>query len=484
MVANIQIDNKEYTPEELAVLAKAGVLNVGQKHDTSSTTPGATPLHGPFPGNNAQFGPFSAPGVRPGVWATIPTVRSIGSFIPMFKALQYQELIEVATGVTAGSGNNVTGACTVGPKPGQLKAARISALFGIIHESTKIFDITQAGMRRNRADVDRELFNTVMMQNRWLPQAEGVDGGNFMASALRAELFSLGMDLQRNVSQVHFVGVEGTSDNTYRGVATQWNGLDRLIRDDWTDMSGVTVDALDAHVVSFNANGDGGTDALGRTIIAALIDTYYGQYDFVTRLGISPVYALVMRPELFRALAAIWSCSYSTTRCSSSAAGTPVVRDAVSTRAEYEQILNGQYLPMEGTNVPVIIDDAIVRETIGNGYYKSDIYGVMLSGNGRPTLYGEYFDMGNPEALEIGSAFTPGNSQVINDGLYRVFRRETGGCIEFDFFARPRLITDAPFAHFRVNDIFHRADYRVTDATPGLSGFRNGGLTYRDTTYE
>jgi len=66
-----------------------------------------------------------------------------------------------------------------------------------------------------------------------------------------------------------------------------------------------------------------------------------------------------------------------------------------------------------------------------------------------------------------------------NDGLYRVFKRVTGGCVEFDYFARPRLITDAPFAHFRVDDVFHRADYRITDPTPGMSGFRDGGVTFR-----
>jgi hypothetical protein len=480
MTQNVVIDNKEYTPEELATLAKAGVLNVGQKHDTSSTTPNNVPLNGPFPNSTTTFGTFSGAGYRPGIWNATPRVRSFADAIPMFRSEFYNELIEVATGVTAGTGNNQTAACSVGPKPGALKSARITAPFGMIHMSTNIFDITQVGMRRNRADIDRELFNQALTMNNWLPNVPGIQGDGGYWTALRAELYALGIELERNISRVHFTGVSGTSDNTYRGVATQWNGLDQLIREGWTDAtSGVAVPALDAEVVSFNAAIDGGLDGFSRTVIAAFTDTYFGQVDMLRRLGITPEFALVMRPDLFRALAAVWSCGYSVTRCVSSAAGQPLVRDAVSTRAEYESILAGQYLPMDGVNVPVLLDDTITRETLGNGHYKSDVYGVALRGNGRPVVYGEFFDMGNPQAMEVANFLSTGASQVLNGGLYRAFRRETGGCLEFDFVARPRLITDAPFAHFRIDDLQYRSYYDQRDAIPGQSFYVNGGHSYR-----
>ncbi len=482
MVANIQIGGKDYTPDELLTLAKAGVLNVGQKHDVSSTTPTATPLVGPFPGNNAQYGPFGATGTvsRPGMWNATARVRSIGDYIPLFKSLNQNEVIDVATGVTAGSGNNVTSACAVGPKPGQLKGARIAATFGIIHASTKIFDVTQAGMRRNYGDdQEKQFFNSIASMNRWLPQVPGIDGNTTFTSLLRSAMLELGIELERNVSQVHFVGVAGTSNNTYRGVATQWDGLDRLIRTGWTDIGGTTTPALDAAVVSFNANADGGTDSASRTIVGALIDTYFAQIDYLRRIGITAEFALVMRPDLFRALAAVWSCSYATTRCTSSSAGLPLTRDAVSIQAEYERIMSSMSLPMEGEYVQVILDDTIARDTLGNGYFKSDIYGVALRGNGRPVLYGEYFDMANSMAEELANYAGGADMDTANDGMYRVFRYQTGGCLEFDFYARPRLITDAPFMHFRVDDLFYRAAYNQHDAQPGASYYYNGGTTYR-----
>lgn len=476
----IQIGGKEFDAETVQKLIDAGVL-AGAKHDTSASTPNAVPLHGPLPGNNSQFGVFSSAGVRPGFFNATPRVRSIGQYIPMYKSDVMQELIDVATGVTAGSGTNQTSACAVGPKPGSLKAAKISATFGIIHESTKILDVTQAGMRKNRADIDREVYNTAAVVNKWLPSVV-FDETQRLTSVLRAELYALGIELERNISQVHYLGVSGTEDNTYLGVARQWNGLDRLIRTGWTDAdTGQAVSMLDAAVAAFNANADGGTDSAGRTVIAALIDTYYGQVDFLRRLGIQPVFALVMRPELFRALAAVWSCSYATTRCISSSAGAPVVRDAEMQRRLYEELLAGMYLPMEGDNVPVILDDAIPQDRMANNYYKSDIYGIALTGNGIPTLYGEYFDMANGEAMEaVNFMGLDAATTTYNDGLYRAFKRVTGGCLEYDFFARVRLVTNAPFMHFRLDDVMYRADYRQTSPIPGFTyAYRNGGATMR-----
>lgn len=478
----IKIGGKEFTLDEIRVLEKAGVLNVGAKHDTSSATPNSVPLNGPLPGSSTQYGIFSGAGARPGVWNATSRVRSISRILPMYKSLNQNELIDVATGVTAGSGNNVTGACTVGPKPGSLKAAQITAAFGIIHISTKIFDITQAGMRKNRADIDREVFNNAAANNPWLPQVPGIDGMDVFTSALRAELYALGVELERNVSQVHFLGVAGTENNTYRGVAKQWNGLDSLIKTGWTDaVSGLTVERLDAAVYSFNA-AITGTDANGNSIVKVLSDAWYMHRDWLSTLGIDAVFGFTMRPDYFRALAEVWACSYAISRCSDGAAGTPLLRDAERTRSLFDAMIQGEYLLIDGEQVPVVLDDSIARETLGDGHYKSDIYGIALTGNGRPVVYGEYFDMGNPQATELETFMNSvgGDMRVINDGMYRVFRRVTGGCLEFDFFARPRLITDAPFMHFRVDDgRYYASSYRLNDPIPGFSGYRNGGVTYR-----
>ncbi len=476
----LNIGGKEFSEEQAQALFDSGVL--GAKHDTSSTTPSVTPVNGVFPGNNAQLGIFTTPGGRPGIWNATPRMESIARYLPMFKSTILNELPQVATGVTAATGTNQTSACVVGPKPGVLKAARIASTFGIVHISTKIFDVTQAGGQVNRADISPNFYNEASVDNPWLPQVPGVNGLDGQTSVLRTELFALGVAAERAINPVHFVGVAGVEDNTYIGVARQWNGLDALIKTGWVDsVSGQLTPALDANIASFGANIAGGTSANGQGIVTALTDMYYGSDDQVNKLGIVPNYALVMRPDTFRALANSWACSYGTDRCYNAAAGTPITRSSVEVQTNYNDIVRMQMLPMDGRNIPVILDDSIPRQTIGNGYYAADIYGVMMSGNGVPTLFGEYFDMENSEAMEIVNFLGMGrNTETTNNGLYRVFKRETGGCVELDFFARPRILTTTPFAHFRMDNVFYNSFWRQTDAQIGNSFYRNGGVTYRN----
>ena len=82
------------------------------------------------------------------------------------------------------------------------------------------------------------------------------------------------------------------------------------------------------------------------------------------------------------------------------------------------------------------------------------------------------------QIMEIKFAGGESTMTTVNNGLYRVFKRVTGGCVEFDFFARPRLVTDSPFAHFRVDDLWYYSHYDQRDAIPGRSMYVNGGRTY------
>lgn len=476
----ININGVEYTPEELEVLNKAGVLNIGEKHDVSSTTPSAQALHGPFPGNNAQFGVFSGAGVRPGMWGTLARNESIARFIPMLRSANYNENIEMFTGVTEGSGNNATSACADAPKAGSLKVMRQVSNFGIIHEGTKVDDVTQAGMRKDYADVDRELYNAAATVNPFLPQVPGIDGNGVVASRLRSSLFTLGVDLERNVSRVHYVGVGGTENHTYRGVARQWNGLDSLIKTGYTDsVTGVAVPAADSVVDSYNA-AITGTDATGRDFVTALHDTVYSLVARAEDLQIPGTqWAIVMRRDLFREAAKQFAANLPVFTTAGTATA-PNNRDGMDMYNMFNGMFNGAYLTIDGQNVPVILDNAIARETLGNNYYKSDIYIVPLTALGRPTLYIQYFDMGNPDAEELANGFgLNAQSAVLNGGLYRVFKRETKGCIEYDVFARVRMILDTPFLAARLDDVFYYSYTKQRDSIPGMSYYANGGLTYR-----
>ncbi len=477
----VMIASKDYSEAELAVLAKAGVLQIGEKHDTGSTTPSAQALHGAYPGNANQFGVFSSPGVRPGMWNATARVESIGAVIPSMRSEYLNEIIEISTGVTSGSGNNSTNACAIGPKAGDLKVMQQVYTFGIVHLSTRIDDITQIGMKKNRSDVPREFYNQASVDNPWLPQVPGIEGLSRTDSRLRAAMYTLGIELERNISPVHFVGVAGTEDNAYRGVARQWAGLDALIKTGYTDsVSNLLAPAADSVVQTFNALISG-TDALGRDIVEAVSDLWFSVVAKAEALKIGGVsWAFVMRPDQFKALTEVWACSYLTYRCSGTTTE-PVNQNAADIYAARTSMMNGRYLLIEGVQVPVILDNSISRATAGNNLYISDIYLVALSAAGQPLLYSEYFPMDNSEAEEFASFAGLANAETttLNNGLYRVFKRVTGGCYEYDFFARPRLILDAPFLSGRLDDVRYNSYYKQTDPIPGMSYNLNGGMSYR-----
>lgn len=476
----IKIGGKEYTLDQIQALEDAGVLNIGAKHDTSSTTPSAQALNGPFPGNNAQFGVFSGAGVRPGSFATLARVDSTLRAIPFFKSVNYNELIEIMTGVTEGSGNNATGSCAAAPKAGDFKVMRQSSNFGIIHEGTKVDDITQAGMRRDYADVDRELYNISTAENPLLPQLSGVEGIGIASSRLRASMFTLGVDIERNASRVFWSGSAGTEDNTYRGVARQWAGVENLVKTGYTDsVTGVVAPAADSMVASYNALITG-TDSNSRSFVAGLTDLVYSMIARAEDLQMPGVqWALVMRRDLFREAAKQIAADLPT-YTNAGTSTSPMNRDAMSVQMSFVDMFNNGYLLIDGQQIRVITDNSIPRETLANNRYKSDIFMLPLSGLGRPLLYAQYFDMGNAQAEELSTAFgIEGESRVINNGLYRVFKRVTKGCIEFDVFARLRVILEAPFLAARLDDVWYDSYIQDRQAIVGFSGYANGGATMR-----
>jgi hypothetical protein len=476
----IKIGGKEYTLDQIQALEDAGVLNIGAKHDTSSTTPSAQALNGPFPGNNAQFGVFSGAGVRPGSFSTLARVESTLRAIPFFKSVNYNELIEIMTGVTEGSGNNATGSCAAAPKAGDFKVMRQSSNFGIIHEGTKVDDITQAGMRRDYADVDRELYNLSTADNPLLPQVPGIDGSSVATSRLRASMFTLGVDIERNASRVFWSGSAGTEDNTYRGVARQWAGVENLVKTGYTDsVTGVVAPAADSMVKSYNALITG-TDSASRSFVAGLTDLVYSMIARAEDLQMPGVqWALVMRRDLFREAAKQIAADLPT-YTNAGSVYSPMNRDAMSVQMSFVDMFNNGYLLIDGQQIRVITDNSIPRETLANNRYKSDIFMLPLSGLGRPLLYAQYFDMGNAQAEELSTAFgIEGESRVINNGLYRVFKRVTKGCVEFDVFARLRVILEAPFLAARLDDVWYDSYIQDRQAIPGFSNYFNGGATFR-----
>lgn len=485
----ITIEGQSFTLPELKVLERAGALRTAHKNDPASTTLTAPALHGPFQGNAAQFGIFSAPGVRPERFSALQRPLSLARLLIEQGALQrsdyFNEILEIMTGVTAGTDSNATGFCGNPPTPGQAKTCQQVFKFGQWYEKTNLNAVPLVGRLRNRADVPGKILNAGPEANPLIPDImyQLTD----TRSQLQYELFLLGVEMERSLETVLVQGNNAlAAANTNRGWIAEFTGLDGQIKTGYTDfVSSRTCPAADSIVENWGALV-GGTQAGGtRNIVQLIADLYFAQIQRAARVGMEGTeFAIVMRLEMFRALTDIYACSYSTGRCTNGAVGTPQVIDQTVVNNLRLEMLNGQYLLIEGVKVPVVFSDGVLLTQTAATQYANSIYFVPVSWAGRPLLRLEYFPMDNQYANEWATFLNADRYRVLNNGLFLVGYRSTGLCDEYHFASSMRLILETPFLAGRIDNVFFTYSASTRSALPGeTSLYANGGVTYRTPFY-
>lgn len=475
----IVIEGKEYSDSELSVLSKAGVLQIGQKNDPSSATPTASSvLQGQSFTNPAQYGLFSYPGVRPERFSALARPRTMASLLRPERSEYLNEIIEIVTGQTAGTTTNATGWCADGALAGVLKTCQQVYTFGNFKMRSRIVPIQEVGQLRNRADIPGMILNNPPQDNPLIPDL--FYRLQDTQSQLQLEFFNLGVQIERSMEIELFQGVVGT-DTSIPGFWKDFNSISSLVKTGYADVTGTPCPAADSVVVSWNA--DVAATVGGRNIVQAYTDTYYALRDRGEQVGMSGVqYAFVMRKEAFRALTEVWVCQYSTYRCQSGTAGNPVLTNAVEMNNMRLEMMNGQYLLIDGVPVPVIFSDGIPLERLGAGtpnVLSADAFLLPISWNGRRLIRFEYHDMGNPYATELANQVYP-SAMFINNGMYMITKNERDGCIEFTVSAKFRMWLEVPFLAARIDDMSFSYSAPTRDPMPGTTFlYVNGGVTYR-----
>lgn len=479
----VVINGKSYTESEIETLVKANALQIVTKNDPASTTPTATPLNGPFPGNSNQYGIFSSPGVRPDRFSA--QQREL-SFLTALGAPQASmianEMVEIVTGQAAAGSTNASGWCGDPPMAGGLMTCKQSFSYGNFMGKTKLNVLPQVGMLRNRADVPGRILNSADILSPFVPDiASRITDSQ---SQLQNELYTFGGAVEISTEEVAFQGVAGTDGSRF-GWFKEFKGLDAQIKTGYVDAeTSLACPAADSIVVTFNGAIDStGTD--GRDFITTLSEVYRSAKDRARRAGMAgTVWSWVMRAEQFYKAVEVWACSYATYRCQSSNAGQPVNTEGMTVQALRTAMLNGQYLLIDGVEVPVMFSDGILLERIGSNplIMRSDIYLLPLYWNGNRLVRPEFFPMDNPYAAELGNFVRNGDHfKILNNGLYMVTQRDTGNCIEFIFNAMYRLILETPFLAARVDDVRFTYQMNTRVASPGVTWLSAaGGASYRN----
>lgn len=478
---------------ELKLVVKAireAELEAYKDNPASVSLTNTPALQGPLQGNPSLGGLFSAPGVRPDRYSAFPRVRSFAKLLTPQPSDIYNEIISIVTGASDGTGNNASDFCGTAPTPGYLKQCEQQYQYGKWFSKTNVNSVNDIGYLRNRADIPGQILNAGPAANPLIPDImyKLVD----TRSQLQYELFLQGAMMERSLERALILGnptnsnsgTPGAAGQNQRGFIKEFKGLDLQIKTGYTDTSGVACPAADSIVVNFSSANIGATvpGGDGRTITSVISDVWYALKDRQTQVGMDGVeYAIVMRKEEFRALTDIYANTYATTRFQSNtySAGLPLIQDATRTNDLRVEMLNNQYLIIEGEVVPVVFSDGIPLDpTGGANNYKADMYFVPLSWAGRPLIRLEYFNLGNQYINEWNGFINPDRRRIINNGFYAMGLNHVSFCDEYLFASVMRLILETPFLAARIDDVEFSYLAATRDPYPGTSMYVDGGTSY------
>lgn len=473
-MSNIKIADKEFSLDELQVLAKAGVLNIGQKNDPASTTLPAAQLHGALQ-SGAGWGVLSGPGVRPQMLSAMALPQTVASVLPLVQSENYNENIEIQTGVTTETGTNATGWCGNPPANGALKVCRQVYTFGKYYIKTDLEAVADIGQRKDYADVPRDILNAPCSAQNFplVPEPAFL---NDTRSDFRYQMWLAGIAANRDWTHVAVQGNAALgSANTQHGWILEFAGLDGQIKTGYTDsVTGVACPAADSVVETHNVDISA-ANASGRGFTQTMQDVAWAlesRADAMRMAGVQ--WFIVMRRELFYRACEEIAQNTPTSRMANLDVGTAFVDP---TQAMFEGMLRGRYLRLMGRDWPVVIDDGVPQETLANQTYKSDVFFVPLAWMGRPLTYLQYFNMANQYSLEYTNAFDMSEVKRLNNGLWLVGKRDTGLCIEYHLQAKARLILEFPPLAGRIDDVWYTYKPQTRDGVPGASLYADGGVS-------
>jgi hypothetical protein len=422
-------------------------------------------------------GLLSRPGARPEMWSALSRARTLTRYLPFYRSEYEDQIHELFTGQLDMVGSNGADFCAEAPTPGKLKVCQVSIPYGKLAISTDKITMQTVGLFKNRADTPRTLLNSGEADNRFVPEVLGqfpLDTRDVGAVAN----YRAGVAFERLIGEIEIVGDPSKSPSATKiGAIREFRGLDGFIKTGYTDVDGVTCPALDSAVINFNANV-GATASDTRDIVEVVTDMYVGLNDIARQVGIDMMGAFVMHPYLFYALTDTWACSYVTSRCEfTSGNNNRLVVNGTDINSLRIDMLNGQYLLVNGIQVPVILADGIPDGANGNNSYTQDLYFVPLIANGRDTLYYEYVDMDNEYVRSLQAMTRADEYFVLNEGLYGVSRSFSNGCLSWQYSAMTRMVLDTPFLAGRVDNITFTYLVPSRSPYPGRSLYVDGGVS-------
>lgn len=443
---------------------------MSDKTKTAATSFTAQRLHG-------SGGIFSTPGLERDVISAHVRPYGLASRLPLIPSVDENPRFASLTGFTAPVGSQPTKACDDAPY-GYRKGCNLSARFGMIRYDTSTIEMNKVMLRVNRGD-----FTDLILRGRLL----GFDGTNLAPGGLTesqvldivtmSEMVNVGVLFERELTRQTWQGDFGTGN--------EFPGLDAQIATGQKDAdTNVLCPALDSDVKNY------GYALLSNTIVTYLSQLeWYLKYNAMT-MGLDPVqWVIVMRPDLWYELTAVWPCAYNTVKCSPAVAtNSTVFIDGRENTADRDAMRDGMYIDINGSRYPVVIDVGIFEHNNTNnanvpaGSYASSIYMVPLTiQGGFPVTYREYIDFRRASA---DVSLLRGMEQFFwsDNGVYAWALEQIKWCYKFAAKTEQRVVLRTPQLAGRIDAVRYQPLQHLRESDPSSPYFMDGGVSIRGIT--
>lgn len=435
-------------------------------------TPSAQTMHGP----GGLFGTY---GLEPAVINASLRPVGIDQMMSVIPTVYENPLFSFLTGFESDGSSEPSGVCDGAPG-GVVEACTQTARFGRVSRQTKEIEVNSIVSMINRGETaSLRLLGDVLNRSGIVTQ-QPTTAQDWINYVVQAQMVIVAVLLQRKLAQMIWQG--NPANDSAGGGYREFPGLDILISTGKVDaITGTACPALDSDVKDFGYNWVNGTSP---DIVAYLSMMAYYLRHVAERAGLMPVeWVVVMRPELWYELSAIWPVKYLTLGNTAPPAGvsnTIVLNDNVNVDMR-DRMREQMMIPINGVWYPVITDDGIDEESAADtdelqpGEFASDIYIVPVRAAGMTTLYWEHLDYrGVNSQLQVAGQANP--YWTTDNGRYLWTLEHLNWCFYLLCKIEPRVILRTPQLAGRLQSVKYSPLQHLRSPFEDSPYFKKGGV--------
>ena len=412
---------------------------------------------------------------------------SLGELIPIRPSNEITPLFPYITGYLRSDEKEKDGVCDNPPEANHFKTCIQTTVFGRKEFMTRQVEINRIGQVLNRGEfTDLQIVNGPLVEQMGglMSNFFGLSNQNSILAGreMVARMVEVGVAYQRWFCPQVYTG--NPANSAAGGGYKEFTGLDLLIGRNKVDaVTGQTCPSLYSDVKDFEYREvDSTTDPTLIKTITTMMRILQGK---ARQQGLGPAdIRLVMREPLFYAITEVWPCQYNSYRCTTNPTTVIAGFDSLQAIAMRAAMRMGQYLLIDGRQVPVILDDCIGEEnhadngTIPTGGFASDIYFVPFSARGGTirTLFWEYYNYSQDVMPDISGL--GGGTYFWSDGGVFLWglKPPDNWCLEVISKTEPRLILRTPQLAGRLTNVAYTPLQHTDDPLPSQDYFVNGGV--------